>query len=69
MEESPAPVRSKKKAEPVKTTKPKTTGKKNPAKVERQSATQLSLGFEKAGTSAQRKQTIGKKHGAKKVKK
>jgi DNA topoisomerase VI subunit B len=69
VEESPAPARSKKKDEPAKTTKPKPTGKKNPAKVERQSATQLSLSFEKAGTGAKRKETIGKKHGAKKVKK
>jgi hypothetical protein len=45
------------------------TGRKNPAKVETQSAKQMTLSFEKAGINAKRDKKIGKKHGAKKSKK
>ena len=75
VEESQAPVRPKKNAESAKSTKAaksaksKVTGKKNPAKVEPQSAKQMTLSFEKAGTNAKREEKIGKKHGAKKAKK
>ena len=70
--ESTAPARPKGKAKSTKTAKPtksKTTGKKNPAKVQPTSAKQMTLGFETAGTSGKRSQKIGKRHGAKKVKK
>jgi DNA topoisomerase-6 subunit B len=49
--------------------KSKMTGRKNPAKVETQSAKQMTLSFEKAGINAKRDKKIGKKHGAKKSKK
>jgi DNA topoisomerase-6 subunit B len=61
VEESQATARPKKKAESAKSTKAaksaksKMTGKKNPAKVEPQSAKQMTLGFEKAPASAKRK--------------
>src|SRR6266542_1291572 len=61
VEESQAATRPKKKAESVKSTKvaksakSKMTAKKNPAKVEPQSAKQMTLGFEKAPASAKRK--------------
>jgi DNA topoisomerase-6 subunit B len=61
VEESQAAVRPKKKAESAKSAKAaksaksKLTGKKNPAKVEPQSAKQMTLGFEKAKASAKRK--------------
>ncbi len=69
--ESAAPARPKGKAKSTKTkpTKSKITGKKNPAKVQPQSAKQMTLGFETAGTTAKRSQRTGKRHGAKKVKK
>ena len=72
VDKSAAPTRPKGKAKSTKTTKPtksKITGKKNPAKVQPQSAKQMTLGFETAGTSAKRSQKIGKRHGAKKAKK
>ncbi|HZD41465.1 MAG TPA: hypothetical protein VE131_12125, partial [Terriglobales bacterium] len=71
IDEAPQPASSKGKAKSAKTTKPsrsKTTGKKNPAKVQAQNASQMTLGFEKGGTNPQR-QRIGIKHGTKKVKK
>jgi DNA topoisomerase VI subunit B len=52
-----------------------TKGKKEAAKVKQrsgskpESATQMTLGFEKTGTSIKRNQKTGKKHGAKKTKK
>ena len=55
--------------------KPTTKGKKEAAKVKQrsgskpESATQMTLGFEKTGTSIKRNQKTGKKHGAKKTKK
>jgi len=61
VEESQAATRPKKKAESAKSTKAaksaksKMTAKKNPAKVEPQSAKQMTLGFEKAPASAKRK--------------
>ena len=61
VEESQAATRPKKKAESAKSTKAaksaksKMTAKKNPAKVEPQSAKQMTLGFEKAQASAKRK--------------
>lgn len=68
--ESVAPARPKGRAKSTKATKPtKSTGKKNPAKVQPTSAKQMTLGFETAGTSAKRSQKIGKRHGAKKAKK
>jgi len=70
--ESAAPVRPKEKAKSTKTaksTKSKTTGKKNPAKVQPTSAKQMTLGFETAGRSGKHGQKIGKRHGAKKAKK
>jgi DNA topoisomerase-6 subunit B len=72
MEKSAAPARAKGKAKSAKTAnaaKSKLTGGKNPAKVETQSAKQMTLTFEKTGTSAKREQKLGKKHGAKKAKK
>ena len=57
------------------TAKPTTKGKKEAAKVKQrsgskpESATQMTLGFEKTGTSIKRNQKTGKKHGAKKTKK
>jgi DNA topoisomerase-6 subunit B len=68
--ESAAPARPKGRATSTTATKPtKSTGKKNPAKVQPTSATQMTLGFETAGTSAKRSQKMGKRHGAKKAKK
>jgi DNA topoisomerase-6 subunit B len=55
--------------------KPTTKGEKEAAKVKQrsgskpESATQMTLGFEKTGTSIKRNQKTGKKHGAKKTKK
>jgi DNA topoisomerase-6 subunit B len=72
MDKSPHPASSMGKAKSAKTTKPtkfKTTGKKNPAKVQPQSAKQMTLSFEKAGTNPKRSQKTGKNHGAKKAKK
>jgi len=70
---SAAPAQPKEKARSNKTTKPaksKMSGKKNPAKVQPpQGAKQMTLAFDTAGTDAKRSQRIGKKHGAKKVKK
>ena len=65
--ESGAPARPKGKAKSTKPTK--SSGKKNPAKVQPTSAKQMTLGFETAGTSAKGSQKIGKRHGAKKAKK
>ena len=73
LDTSAAPARPKGKSVSSKSTKPnksKMTGKKNPVKVQPpQSAKQMTLGFDTAGTDAKRSQRIGKKHGAKKVKK
>ena len=73
LDTSAAPARPKGKALSNKSSKPaksKMTGKKNPAKVQPpQSAKQMTLGFDTAGTDAKRSQRIGKKHGAKKEKK
>jgi DNA topoisomerase-6 subunit B len=58
VEPSPAPARPKGKAGSKKTSTParsKTSGKKNPAKVESPSSKQMTLGFEKAKASAKRK--------------
>jgi DNA topoisomerase VI subunit B len=70
MDESTAPA--KRKPQSAKTpnpTKSKVTGAKNPAKVEPRRSKQMTLSFEKAGTSVKREAKIGKKHGAKKAKK
>ena len=72
VDESPAPARSKGKAKATKsskTAKSEKTGKKNPAKIDAQSAKQMTLGFDKAEASAKREKKTGKKHGAKKAKK
>jgi DNA topoisomerase-6 subunit B len=71
MDESAQPAPSKGKAKSARATKPaesKTTGRKNPAKVQAQGAKQMTLAFEKSGTNSQRPETR-KKHGTKKVKK
>src|SRR6185503_1188297 len=72
VDESPEPRRPKGKAKAAKTStaiKAEKNGKKNPAKVEAQSAKQMTLGFEKTESSAKRQNKTGKKHGGKKSKK
>jgi DNA topoisomerase VI subunit B len=72
VDESAAPARSKGKTQSAKASNParsKKTGIKNPAKVEPQRSKQMTLSFEKTGTSVKREEKIGKKHGAKKAKK
>ena len=66
------PARLKGRPQPAKTanaTRSKKPAKKNPAKVQPQGADQMTLGFEKAATRAQRSNKNGERHGAKKVKK
>jgi DNA topoisomerase-6 subunit B len=72
LDTSAAPTRPRGKAKSAKTTEPaksKLAGKKNPAKVQPQSAKQMTLNFDDGATPANRKKNTGKKHGAKKVKK
>jgi DNA topoisomerase-6 subunit B len=72
MDESAAPARPKGKTKSAKTSNPaksKLMAGKNPAKVEPHRSKQMTLSFEKAGTSVKREEKIGKKHGAKKAKK
>jgi DNA topoisomerase VI subunit B len=69
-DEARAPKRPKGQAKSAQSTKPtnsKMTGKNNPAKVQPQSAKQMTLGFETVETRAKRNQRIGKKHAAKKA--
>jgi DNA topoisomerase-6 subunit B len=72
LDTSAAPTRPRGKAKSAKTAAPaksKLTGEKNPAKVQPQSAMQMTLSFDNGATPANRKKNTGKKHGAKKVKK
>ncbi|HEY2989054.1 MAG TPA: DNA topoisomerase VI subunit B, partial [Candidatus Binatia bacterium] len=66
-EESKPPARAKRKTESKKSeppAKPKAAGKKNPAKINAQSAKQMTLGFDKTKAGGKKKK-IGNKHGKK----
>jgi DNA topoisomerase-6 subunit B len=72
LEISAAPASSKEKTKSRRATKPansKTTAKKHPAKVQPQNVKQMTLAFETDTNNKKLSQRIGKKHGAKKVKK
>jgi DNA topoisomerase-6 subunit B len=67
--EKSVPAAKGKTAKSGKAAKSQATGRKNPAKLQPQSAKQMTLGFERAKASSKHSAKTGEKYGAKKVKK